>query len=122
MDPVIQEWAYAREVMRCLGFLPEDLFFDVDKSVILNGEMFKVDKPVISLVLRTQDKTFSWAIGTTDLPPDQIKRTYEELCESWNLGDEWNVDDFRASKPFRQKIALIEALQSKGFVFNPEKG
>lgn len=124
MHPVMLEWAYAREVMRCLGFLPDELFFAVNavaQGVILDGKTIKVDKPVISLILRSQDKSFTWAIGTADLAPDQIKKAYEELCESWNAGGEWNVEDFRASNSFKQKLSLIDALQSKGFKLNPKR-
>lgn len=121
MEPVMLEWAYAREVMRCLGFLPDDLFFSVHphvEGVIVNGEMIKVDKPVISLILRAQNKSFTWSIGTTDLSPDKIREAYEELCASWNAGGGWSIEGFRASRPFQQKVAIIEALQAKGFMLN----
>lgn len=90
-------------------------------SIILHGKMIKIDKPVISLILRSQDKSFTWAIGTVNLTPNQIKKAYEELCESWNTGNEWDVDNFRASRPFEQRLSLIKALQSQGFKINSKR-
>lgn len=122
MDPILLEWAFAREVMRRLGFLPEDLFFGIHNAegIILNGELIEVDKAVVSLVLRAQDKSFTWIIGTTDLTPAQGREAYEELCAAWNADGEWNMEDFRASEAYRQRIALIGALQSRGFIINPK--
>src|SRR5882672_2420967 len=121
MDPVMLEWAYAREVMRCLGFLPDELFFAIHnpEGVILNGELIKTDETVVSLILRTQNKSFTWTIGTTKLSPADARTAYEELCSNWNDGEEWSLNGFRASEAFQQKIALISALQDRGFLLNP---
>ena len=43
MDPIMLEGVYAREVMRCLGFLPDELFFGIH-----NPE---------GVILRTQNKS-----------------------------------------------------------------
>ena len=121
MDPILLEWAYAREVMRCLGFLPDDLFFAIHtpEGVLLNGKLIKVDETVVSLILRAQNKSFTWTIGTTKLSPTDARNAYEELCSSWNAGEGWSLQSFRASGAYRQKIALISALQTKGFILNP---
>jgi hypothetical protein len=122
MDPIMLEWAYAREVMRCLGFLPDELFFAIDQSpegVILDGKLIKVDKAIVSLILRTQNKSFTWIIGTTDLSPARAREIYEELSVHWNTGEGWSLEGFRASEAYQQKIALISALQDRGFRLNP---
>lgn len=104
MHPVMVEWAYAREILRCLGFLPDELFFSVSKS------------SVISLVLKAQDKEFTWVIGAIKVSPDDLVKAYEELCKIWNDGDAWDVRDFRASRPFQQKETVVKVLRNKGFV------
>lgn len=122
MDPIMLEWAYAREVLRCLGFLPEELFFALHpnpEGVILNGILIKVDNPVVSLVLQAQNKSFTWSIGTTDLSPEKARGAYEKLCADWNNDGGWSVENFRSSKAYQQKIALITALKRKGFIINP---
>jgi hypothetical protein len=121
MDPIMLEWAYAREVMRCLGFLPDELFFAIHnpEEVILNGELIKVNETVVSLILRAQNKSFTWTIGTTKLSTTDARAAYEELCSNWNEGEGWSLEGFRASEAYQQKIALISALQDKGFHLNP---
>jgi len=110
MDPIVLEWAYAREVMRRLGFLPDELFFAIHKT--------RADETLVSLILRTQDKIFTWTIGTTKLSSADARATYEELCASWNEGEGWSLEGFQASEAYRQKIALISALQGRGFRLN----
>jgi hypothetical protein len=121
MDPIMLEWAYVREVMRCLGFLPDELFFGIHnpEGVILNGALIKANEAVVSLILRAQNKSFTWTIGTTKLSPVDARAAYEELCSSWNDGEGWSLEGFRASEAYQQKIALISALQDRGFRLNP---
>lgn len=104
MCPIVFEWVYAREVLRRLGFLPDELFFSVSNS------------SVISLVLKTQNKDFIWTIGVSKLPPDALVKMYEELCETLNSGGEWDVVAFHASLPYLLTEAVSEALQDKGFI------
>jgi hypothetical protein len=121
MDPIMLEWAYAREVMRCLGFLPDELFFAIHtpEEVLLNGELIKVDGAVVSLILRTKSKSFTWTIGTTKLSPIDARVAYEKLCSDWNAGEGCSLEGFRSSEAYQQKIALISALQNRGFLLNP---
>lgn len=104
MNQVMKEWAYAREVLRCLGFLPDELFFSVTNS------------SVVSVVLKSQEKNFTWVIGISHLSSEELVTEYKKLCDVWNSGGAWNVTEFLDSKPFKQKEAVIIALQNKGFV------
>lgn len=121
MDPIMLEWAYAKEVMRCLGFLPDELFFGIHnpEGVILNGELIKVDETIVSLILRAQNKSFTWTIGMTKLSLADVRTAYKELCRDWNNGEGWSLEGFRASEAYQQKINIISALQDKGFHLNP---
>lgn len=125
MDPVIQEWAYAREVMRRFGFPADDLFFHVSspKVVVLNGIEHKVNKPVISLVLNSQGKTFTWTIGLTNLSSkEDAEEAYKNLCETWNAGEDESgfLESFKNSDSYKQVIPLARALREKGFVLGSE--
>lgn len=120
---VIVEWAYAREVMRRIGFSADDLFFAATSTPSVQdretGKITPVNGLVVSLLLRTQNKEFRWVIGTTSMSKDKLQSEYERLCSEWNSGI---VDDeltaFKNSQPFKQADKLIEVLQKKGFVLN----
>jgi hypothetical protein len=119
IDPAIREWLYAREALRKLGFLADDLFFACQREgrVIENGVAINLNKPVIMLVLKTQGKQWSWTIGTVDIPVDKIERSYTEACELWNQGRIWRDDDWLASMAFQNRVGLVAELKSKGFSF-----
>lgn len=123
MDPTIREWLFAREMVRRLGFAAEDIYFVVQSSglVVERGQMLDLGKPAIGLELRTQNRVFLWTIGGVDLALDKIEPAYQAACELWNdparSETEFPHEEFIASRPFEQRIGLIQALQSKGFRF-----
>lgn len=61
-----------------------------------------------------------WVIGSTKLSLAEARAPYEKLCSAWNEGEGWDMEGFWNSEAYRQKIALIGALQGKGFRLNPE--
>lgn len=123
-DPIIQEWLYAREVMRRLGFTPDELFFVVSTSgKILDRDTGVVTDhggPIIALVLRAQGKEFSWTIGATKLLAREIESAYRKACDDWNGAPvDLPAQDaaFRSSKSYEMAMDLMLALKSRGFSF-----
>ncbi len=121
MDPVIKEWAYAREVMRRFGFPADDLYFHVSDAgtVTLDGVDYKVNRLVVSLVLNSQDKTFVWTIGLSNLPSkEEVHEAYLRLCETWNSQKDESefMEAFEKSDSYKQTVPLAKALHDKGFV------
>lgn len=120
IDPTIRDWMYAREMCRRLGFTPDELYFEVSSSgVVVNtvtGEERDLGGPVVSLTILRGDKRFGWTIGATALPVHTIEDAYRRACELWNQHDsQWSLAEFRESRPMREAVNLIGALQSKGF-------
>jgi hypothetical protein len=119
VDPTIREWLYAREMLRRLGFSPDDLFFAVAPSgnVLTLGQPMTIGTPVITLELRAQGKTFEWTIGPTAVPLAKLEAAYRDACALWNAGSDAAVFDaeFRSSRPMQRKVGLGAALREKGF-------
>lgn len=121
IDLTVKDWLFAREIMRRLGFAPDEILFVVNppgKQMIENGMIVSCDKLTIVLQVRAQGLEFNWTIGPTDVPDDQIQSHYERACHEWNSAcDSPDLDlAFTSSAPFRARIALVQALHSKGFV------
>lgn len=119
-DPTIRDWMYAREMLRRLGFTPDELYFEVAPSgVVVNtvtGEKKDLGGPIISLTILRGEQRFAWTIGATALPLATIEDAYRNACERWNLHtSEWSLAEFRASRPMREATNLIVALREKGF-------
>lgn len=120
-DPTIREWMYAREMLRRLGFTPDELYFEVAPSgVVVNtvtGEKKDLGGPIISLTILRGQQRFAWTIGATALPLATIEDAYRNACELWNRHDanEWSLAEFRASRPMREAASLITVLREKGF-------
>lgn len=121
VDPTIRDWLYAREMLRCLGFSPDELFFAVapDGNIALPGELPILGMPVIILELRAQGRQFRWTIGQTAVPLADLDAAYEAACALWNAGtDVAGFDaEFETSWPMQQKVGLVAALHEKGFVW-----
>lgn len=122
IDPTLQEWLYAREIMRRLGFTPDELFFVVSTSgKVLDrstGVVTDHGGPIIGLVVRAQGKEFTWTIGATKLPIREIEPAFMKACETWNaasMGIDADDSAFRASRAYAQRIDLVEALRARGF-------
>lgn len=118
ISPVLLDWLFAREVVRRLGFAPEEVFFVVNPSgrVQEGDRVIDIGMPVIGLQIVRGELTFMWTIGGLDLPPDRIQAAYERACAAWNadcLG--FSQGDFLSSRPARQSMELMVALQAKGF-------
>jgi hypothetical protein len=120
-NALIVEWAYAREVMRRLGFSADDLFFMVIRAPAVvhreTKDVTPINGLIVSLYLKAQGKEFQWVVGTTNMSKDKLQLEYERLCTEWNngiVGDD--LQTFKKSKPFKQTERLIKALQDKGFV------
>jgi hypothetical protein len=115
--PLIKEWMFARDILRRLGFQPEDLFFLVQKSP-LGGDGIEV-----MLVLKTQDRQFNWGIG---IAPDEqlfdhahwVAFYEQQLIPAWNdkaaAATLWKDEEFFASKAFSDRIAVVNAIMAKG--------
>lgn len=120
VDPTIRDWLYAREMLRRLGFSPDELFFAVapNGNVSTPPELPILGVPVIVLELHAQGRQFRWTIGQTAVPLADLEAAYKAACELWNSGsDAASFDaEFRASDPMQQKVALVATLREKGFV------
>lgn len=121
IDPTIREWLYAREMMRRLGFAPDEIFFVVNppgKQIIENGILLYTDKVFIVLRVQSQGLDFNWTIGPTDVPDSQIESHFERAINAWNSADNSPELDFAftSSRPFSQAVGLMNALHAKGFV------
>ena len=117
--PVIVDWLMACEVMRRLGFTPDEVFFAVYPSGIVqepDGTSKNLGGPIIALEIRRGEQEFKWSIGVTSLAPDVIQAEYERACAMWNA-DSIGIShgDFISSRPARMSIALIQELQARGF-------
>jgi len=126
VDPTIREWLYAREVLRRLGFSPDELFFAVvpDGKIVTPGQPMTPGVPVVVLELRAQGKQFRWTIGPTAVPLADLEAAYEGACALWNSGsDAASFDaEFGSSQPMRQKVHLLATLREKGFVLPDREG
>lgn len=118
ISPIMLEWLFAREVVRRLGFAPDEIFFVVnDTGRVQEGDrVVDLGMPVIGLQLVRGGLTFLWSIGGINLAPDRVHAAYERACALWNAGEiDVNHGDFLASRPARQAIRVMMALQAKGF-------
>lgn len=120
IDPTIREWLFAREVMRRIGFAPDEIFFAVHPvgKMIENGVHVNYNKPTIVLRVEAQGLEFNWTIGPTEVPNEQLESCFERACDDWNNGCNGPEIDqaFKSSKPFRQAIPVMQAMVTKGFV------
>lgn len=121
MDPGLREWLFAREMMRKLGFQPDEIFIAVQEKcrVIENGEAFVSEQPLISLILKSQGREFSWSVALSELPAEKLQQAYEEACEFWNNDpdDDWRDAGLQASVVFQRRILLVQRLTTLGFTF-----
>lgn len=119
MNPTLLHWLYAREMLRRLGFLPEEIFFTVSPSgrlLDVNLGIIDLNYPIIAVEIRRGDLRFVWTIGTIEMPADQIEAAYQAACSAWNHGGVATDEEFFASEPMRQAVPLLMALRAKGFV------
>jgi hypothetical protein len=120
IDPTIREWLCAREMLRRLGFQPDEIVFAVkaDGQVVdASGYAMGPGRPVILLLLKTQGREFTWIIGPTDLRVESIQQAFDEACEFWNrsLGDDPSWERFfKSSQAGASGVQLLVALQGKG--------
>lgn len=116
VDPTIREWLFAREMLRRLGFSSDELFMAVHPTgkVLLDGQRHDLDKPTLFLRVEAQGKQWSWTIGPTDLPVEQIQDHFEAAAAFWNAGG-FAPDSLSRSAVFAQKVDLVQALYAKGF-------
>jgi hypothetical protein len=125
MNPTLREWMFAREVVRRLGFSPEEIFFAVYPSGILvddAGIAHDLKRPVIGLELRRGELTFKWTISPIDMAADEIQAAYEAACNAWNDGGyPMAREEFITSRPYQMAVPLMQALMAKGFgLRNPD--
>ena len=125
IDPTLREWCFAREMLRRIGFTPDEIFFGVREAgepITENGVTYTCEHPMAMLQLQTQGKTFNWTIGPVVMSRDQIEIEYQKVCARWNAGDEeaFSMEHFFASRPFAMRIELVTQLYAKGFAFTPE--
>lgn len=119
-DLAIEEWLYAREVVRRLGIQPEEIYFEIypsGEAEDSTGAVTVYGSPLVSLLIRRQDLTFRWVIGATTIALDKIQEAYEAACDEWNDPSKaWSVERFRSSKAMENAMHLAKALLDKGFV------
>lgn len=116
MNPTIKEWLFAREVLRRIGFEPDELYFSFASSGIVqmpDGTTHDLGMPVIGLEVRRGERRFVWTIGGCDMPPDAIQAAYEAACEVWNRG-EIPLAEFTSSKAFGQGVRVMMELYKRG--------
>ncbi len=119
MNETLLEWLYAREMLRRLGFTPDEIFFVVYPSgrlVVDGAGPINMGAPIIALEVRRGSLVFKWTIGVMDVPAADIEPMFEQACDDWNAG---RLDDHQAflrSKVMAQSVDLLVALRSKGFV------
>lgn len=106
-------------MMRRLGFAPDEIFLIVHppgKEMIENGQTVITDQFTIVLQVKAQGLEFNWTIGPTEAP--NLESHFEKACEDWNRACNTPELDraFKSSGPWRSKVGLVAALQSKGFV------
>jgi hypothetical protein len=116
LDPTIRDWCYAREMLRRLGFTPDELFFAFQAAgkIVENGVERFFTKPTVFLRLATDGKEFTWTIGPVEIPADKVEEQYRRACDLWNEG--LPVRLFFASRPFAVRWQLLEALAAKGII------
>ncbi len=117
VDPTVREWLFAREMLRRLGFSPDELFLAVHptgKFLDEGGRRRDLGRPTLFLRVEAQGRQWTWTIGPTDLPVDKIRDHFEAASVLWNAGG-FEPDGLLRSAVFAQKVELVSELQSKGF-------
>lgn len=81
MHPVVQNWFFAREMCRRLGFPAEHLFLGVHPA---ETPRFK-HGTVIGLVIKVDDRELEWLIGVVEESPQVVAARYDaEWLPAWN--------------------------------------
>lgn len=115
--PVIRQWAFAREMLRRLGFAAADLYMSTTPVCGKNGVVDPA-RTAIGLVLKTQDKQLEWMIGWVDATPDRVATYYDELVDTWNQGGfdlVGGYDVFTSSWAMSNGIEVMLVLRKVGF-------
>jgi hypothetical protein len=111
--PVVQNWFFAREMMRRLGFAAQDLFLGVHPAQRhANGPKVTL----IGLVLRTQGKEIEWHVGIVEEPPEVLAPRYDaEWIPAWNANQvDPGMDNYRCSWALTFGVPLMLKIQSLG--------
>lgn len=128
-DAALMNFLWAWEVMRRIGFRPDEIYMVVvppGRSVqeLPGSPVQRHATPTIGLEIRRDDgKTFRWVIGPTALALDDIEPEYERAIAAWNANDLEGTtgDDFKRSLPFKHGVAVVQALQAKGMLPSQEQ-
>jgi hypothetical protein len=121
MHPVMLDWCYAREVLRRLGFLPDEIYFAAlppgGTHVDPDGTTNHYPYPMIGVEIRRGAQKFLWTIGLVEVPFVELDQMYQDACAKWNAGDPCIGGElaFRRSRPALQTAPLMVALRAKGF-------
>jgi len=121
MHPVMLDWCYAREVLRRLGFLPDELYFVAlpagGTHVDPDGSHNHYPHPMIGVEIRRGAQKFLWPIGLVEVPVAELEQMYEDACAKWNAGDPVFGGEivFLSSHPAQVTRELVAALRAKSF-------
>jgi hypothetical protein len=121
MNPVMLEWCYAREVLRRLGFSPDEIYFAAlppgGTHVDPDGTHHYYEHPLIGVEVKRGGLKFLWTIGVVEVPFAELEAMYRDACERFNAGDPVFGGElvFLSSYPAQVTRELVAALRAKGF-------
>lgn len=107
INPCFREMLGAFQVLRKLGFTPDE----IKAARNPNGDLF--------IVLEAQDKQFAITCGKTDMTEDVFRREWIRTATAWNT--DMQQDDrtriYSESHAFRHRMHLLITLSKKGFTY-----
>jgi len=107
IDTAMRQMLGATQVLRKLGFTPDDIYASLG-----HGNVGMV-------VLKTQGKQFAIACGRTKVTAGNFDKTWAEVVTAWN-GPMSDVDRqriYEESNAYRNRIHLLMTLQQKGIKY-----
>lgn len=122
IHPTIKEWLFEREVMRRLGFTPDEIKFEAYESGKVTGSVEQdFGMPVIGVLVQRGERVFRWLTGPVPMTPIELRAAYDVAVKAWNDGAvDPDGTGFEQSCARRDVVQVATALMAKGFKFSDE--
>ena len=111
VTPPLREFLGTYEVLRRLGFVPGDIFFQIAKCAQHGGKLS------VFCTLKTQGKEFAIECGFVATTEDEACREYQDVTQRLIAGEVPEDDHqrmFYECEAFALKVDLIMAILKKG--------
>lgn len=109
LHPVVQNWFFAREMCRRLGFPSECLYLGVHAAETPRCK----GGTVIGLLIKIDAREIEWLIGVVDEDPQTVAARYDaEWLPAWNANQvDPSMEGYRSSWALTFGIPLMLKLQ-----------